>query len=690
MFKFSFNWLNELCGNNIAPDELFDILNLQGFEVKETEHLENDKIITIEVKANRADMLSHIGIAREVCAFKNMSIPKIDKANLKEDNNSFPINIKFANDHSCRRFSGIIINNIDNRVSTPEYIKNRLEKLGVNCINAVVDIVNYIMLELGQPMHTYDIDKLSENTVSVCKSDVDDKIITLGNKEAQIKKGDIVISNNNKILCVAGIIGTESSTVDTNTKNILLESAVFDEISVRLTSRHMKISTPSSFRFERGVNIDSTKDVAYICVKKINEICGGDICKILFDYYPDKVTDNILPLRCSRANELIGCGLTADQMVSFLERYDFRCKKDGEDNIIVIPPMYRSDVLKEVDIIEEITRIYGYDNIKPIMPTIQVQYSKNYVWDNVDILRNILVGLGFNEVINYAFIPADITKFLGVQKDHFLYSDLKLQNAISPMYCLMRPTLVYSLISSLSYNYSRNNTDLSLFEIGRVYFKDENKDTGCSETDTLGIILSGNRLERGWGIDKDIKYTYYDLLNYVNLLFNEFGRKFDLKKENYPFFEDSSGYSIINENGIRIGFLGEIKKEEVKNIQNIKLIRDKVFYFETYIKYFNNKNKLLKFESKFPNVKRRYNLLCKKDVLSKDIVNEIRASSALITSAVIKDVYYDKNILSDSHAILYEVEYCSKEYTLTSEEISKIEEKFLNSLILKFGITIKK
>jgi phenylalanyl-tRNA synthetase beta chain len=672
------------------PDELFDILNLQGFEVKEKEHSKNDTVITIEVKANRADMLSHIGIAREICAFKNMNIPKINRTDLKEDNNSFPINIKFANDHSCRRFSGIIINNIDNTASTPEYIKNRLEKLGVNCINAVVDIANYIMLELGQPMHTYDIDKLSGNMINVCKADADGKITTLGNKEAQIKKGDIVISDNNKVLCVAGIIGTESSTVDINTKNILLESAIFDEISVRLTSRRMKISTPSSFRFERGVNIDSTKDIACTCAKKINEICGGDICKVLFDYYPDKVTDNIISLRCSRANELIGCSLTIDQIVNLLNKYDFKCKKDGKNNITVISPPYRLDVLKEVDIIEEIARIYGYDNIKPIMPTIQVQYSKNYVWDNIDILRNILVGLGFNEVINYAFIPADVTKFLKVPKGHFLYSDLKLQNAISPMYCLMRPTLVYSLISSLSYNYSRNNTDLSLFEIGRVYFKDENKDTGCSETDTLGIILSGCRLERGWGIDKDVKYTYYDLLNYVNLLFSEFGQAFELKEENYPFFEDSSGYSIINENGIRIGFLGEIKKEEVKNIQNIKLIKDKIFYCEAYIKYFNNKNKLLKFESKFPNIKRSYNLLCKKDTFSKDIVNDIKASSKLITSVVIKDVYYDKNIPSDSHAILYEVEYCSKEYTLTSEEISEIEKRFLNSLIAKYGIIIKK
>ena len=131
----------------------------------------------------------------------------------------------------------------------------------------------------------------------------------------------------------------------------------------------------------------------------------------------------------------------------------------------------------------------------------------------------MLVGLGFNEVVNYAFIPEDVTKFLGLEKNHFLYSDLKLQNPISPMYCLMRPTLIYSLLNSLSYNYSRNNTDLSLFEIGRTYFKDETQDTGCKEIDTIGIILSGNRLDRGWGIDKDIKYTYYDLLNYVNLIF---------------------------------------------------------------------------------------------------------------------------------------------------------------------------
>lgn len=690
MFKFSFNWLNELCGGELTPDELFNILNLQGFEVKSEQNLGSDRVITIEVKANRADMLSHIGIAREVCAFKSLSIPKIEKANLKEDNNSFPINIEFANDNSCRRFSGIIINGIDNTVSTPEYIKNRLEELGVNCVNAVVDIANYVMLELGQPMHTYDIDKISGNTIKVCKSNADSKIVTLGNKEAQIKKGDIVISDDSKVLCVAGIIGTESSTVDTNTKNILLESAIFDEISVRLTSRRMKISTPSSFRFERGININSAKDIAYICAKKVIEICQGKMYDISFDYYPNKVQDNILTLRGSRANELIGCNLTVDQMITLLEKYDFKCIKNGEDSVDVTSPSYRLDVLKEVDIIEEIARIYGYDNIKPVMPTIQVQYNKNYIWDNIDVLRNMLVGLGFNEVVNYSFIPEDITKFLGLKKDHFLHSDLKLQNPISPMYCLMRPTLIYSLLSSLSYNYSRNNTDLSLFEIGRTYFKDETQDTGCKEIDTIGIILSGNRLDRGWGIDKDIKYNYYDLLNYVNLLFKEFGQMFELKQEEYPFFEDNSGYSIVNEDGIRIGFLGEVEKEKVKNIQNLKLIKNKIFYLEIYIKYFNDESKLLKFESKFPNIKRYYNLLCKKDILSRSVISEIEEASKLIRSVVVKDIYYDKSIFPDSHAVLYEVEYCSKEYTLTSEEISEIENRFLSSLNKKFGIDFKK
>ena len=679
-----------MCGGDLTPDELFNILNLQGFEVKSEQNLGNDRVITIEVKANRADMLSHIGIAREVCAFKGLSIPKIDKADLKKDNGYFPINIEFTNDSSCRRFSGIIIKGIDNTVSTPKYIKNRLEELGVNCVNAVVDIANYIMLELGQPMHTYDIDKISGNTIKVCKSNTDSKIVTLGNKEAQIKKGDIVISDDSKVLCIAGIIGTESSTVDINTKNILLESAVFDEVSVRLSSRRMKISTPSSFRFERGINIDSTEDIAYICAKKIMEICNGKICDVSFDYYPNKIQDNTLTLRCSRTNELIGCNLTVDQMIDRLEKYDFKCIKNGEDDINVTSPAYRLDIFKEVDIIEEIARIYGYDNIDPVMPAIQIQYNKNHIWDNIDVLRNILVGLGFNEVVNYAFIPEDITKFLGIKKDHFLYSDLKLQNPISPMYCLMRPTLIYSLISSLSYNYARNNTDLSLFEVGRTYFKDETQDTGCKEIDTIGIILSGNRLERGWGIDKDVKYNYYDLLNYVNILFNEFGQKFDLIQEKYPFFEDNTGYSIMNEDGARIGFLGEIKKQDLKNIQNLKLVKNKIFYLEIYIKYFNSKNKLLKFESKFQNIKRYYNLLYKKDILSKSIIDEIEGSSKLVRSVIVKDIYKDKNISSDSHAVLYEVEYCSDESTLTSEGIVDIENKFLSSLNKKFDVNLKK
>ena len=214
MFKFSFNWVNNICKTITPLKEMLNILNLQGFEVKSCQEVDNDNIITVEVKANRPDILSHIGIAREICEFKNIAIPRIPKNTIEIDNDNFPLSIKIVDSDICSRFSGIIIKDIDNTVKTPDYIKSKLESLGINCINAVVDIANYIMLEFGQPMHTYDLDKIEQNIIKIYNSKEKVKIHTLGHVEIEVPKDSILISDSSKILCLAGIIGEENSAID--------------------------------------------------------------------------------------------------------------------------------------------------------------------------------------------------------------------------------------------------------------------------------------------------------------------------------------------------------------------------------------------------------------------------------------------------------------------------------------------
>ena len=689
MFKFSYNWLKDYIGNKINFKELLNVLNLQGFEFQGNQNINDDIVTAIEVKANRPDMLSHMGIAREVQAFYEEDISKPKKSTLLIQNEKFPIKINVENKNICKRFCGLVIKNIDNNVQTPEYIKKRLSALGINIVNPVVDIANYVMIDMGQPLHSYDLDKISGKVLNIKKSNKEFDLTTLDGTKSKIEKNDIIICDEKETLCVAGIIGAETSSVQKDTKNILLEAAVFDDVSVRLTSRRLKISTPSSFRFERGVNANYSLDILNKCADMITEICGGEILNCAFDYKSQELKPEKINLSIKNCNRLLGTNFDFRTVVNYLEKYDFKCEIASENDISVIVPSYRLDVKKEVDLIEEVARIHGYDNIESVMPTIMTGYNKNEIWSKIDMLRNIMVGFGFFETINYSFIPSDIMNILGIEKTEDIYSELVLQNPIARDYALMRPTLVYSLLNCLAYNYSIGNQNLKLFECGRVYFKDETKDTNCREIDTFAFICSGNRESKGRGINKDIKFTFYDLLGYLNTIMNNFGQKFDLKQNNYKFLEEGSGFDILVNNQ-KIGYVGELNKSKIGKITNAKLIKDKIFYCEFYVNGISKTVKQIKFESKFPPVKRQYNLVQKIDTSSNDVIKTIKSQSDIIREVSVKDIYVDKTFNENEYAVLYEINYCSKTSTLTLETIEKIENNFLDEINKKYGISLKK
>lgn len=688
MFKFSFEWLKDYCDFDISPKEAFDILNLQGFEFQGKEHINSDIVTAIEVKANRPDMLYHMGIAREINAYKNKKLPCVPRSDMLVDNKNFPVKINVKDPKICKRYCAVILEGIDNKAVLPEYITNRLSAMGINSVNPVVDIANYVMLDMGQPLHSYDFSKISGSELNISKSKSDLKITTLGEKEDSIPSGSIMISDSEHTLCVAGIIGTNFATVTSDTQKIVLESAVFNEVDVRITSRASKISTPSSFRFERGVNADATKDILSVCAEMILKICGGKLLSPAFDYYPNEEAPKEISLDLKRVNLLLGTSLTAKQVVSYLEKYEFKCTIISDEVINVVSPRYRLDILQEADLIEEIARMYGYDNIPAVMPTTRIGYTKNEVWNNKDKIRDILIGLNFSEVINYSFIPFDTMERLGISRGDDMYSDILLQNPISNAYSLMRPTLVYSLLNSLAYNYSIKNTNLALFELGRTYFRNDKFSTGCEEKEMCGFAISGVRIPRGWGNSKDIKYNYYDIISYLDILMSSFGNKFELKAVNYNFFESGSGYEIFLED-TKVGVLGKIDKKCFGFIKNLKLVKDDIFYCEFRVDKVNYKSKKLKFESKYPPVNRLYNFVQNKNITAEEVIASIKSVSEMVKDITVKDIYHDKNMGDNEHAVLYEINYCSKFSTLTLEAIEDIENEFMPIIESKFGLKLK-
>lgn len=687
MFKFSLDWLRDYCGKEIEYKEIMNKLKLQGFEFDGNQEVGGDIVTAIEVKANRPDMLYHMGIAREIKAFDGHEIPKIEGKAIDVDNSKFPVKINVSED-VCKRFCAVKISGVNPNVKIPEYISKRLAALGINSVNAVVDIGNYLMLDIGQPFHAYDADKIAGNELNIDKAKSESKVTTFSGESSDIKPGDIVISDSKDIKCVAGIIGSDSAAVGSKTKNIILEAAVFNEVSVRLTSRRLRISTPSSFRFERGVDSRSTLSALLRCADMIVEICGGKVETPAFDNYLAKPEKNSIDLSVRNSNRLIGIELSQNTIIEYLERYGFKCDIKDEDIIKVEIPSFRLDVIREVDLIEEVARIHGYDNIPPVMPTIMASYNKNLTWTNMDIIREVLIGLGFNETINYSFIPNDSMKLFGIEQGERLYSDLLLQNPINASYALMRPTMLYSLLNCLAYNYSISNNNLALFELGRVYFRDSNFDTGVREIDTCAFIMSGVRIPRGFGLDKDIKYNYYDVINYLKIIMDRFGESFELKRSSYKFCEDGSSYDIILEGKI-VGFIGEINSKKLGKIPNLKLVKDRVYYCEFYLSDIKNNVRKIEFESKYPPVKRLYNFVQKKDIPAKNVIDIIKSTSDIVRSVTVKDIYTDKTFAENEHSVLYEVNYCSKQSTLTAEEISAIENIFIAKLASDYSIKFK-
>lgn len=683
MFKFSIDWLKKYCGENIKSEEIFHILNMQGFEFQGKEKVGKDFITEIEVKANRPDMLSHMGIAREIKAFKNEVLPSIPKSNFKVKNEKYKFNIKDKT--CCKRFSTVLIRNVDNTVETPSYIKEKLEAMGVNTLNAVVDILNYVMFDLGQPMHCYDYNKIEGSELSIERSKSNFKFKTL-NEEVEIQSGDIIIKDKERPLCLAGIIGGDEVAVTKESKDILIEAAVFDEISVRVTSRRIKVSTPSSFRFERGIDIQKTVDILSECAKLVVCNCGGNIDNDIFDYYPEEKKPDVIHLSIKNTNKLLGTNLNCGIITSLLEKYGYKCKTLSDEFMEVTVPSHRILVSQEVELIGEIARIYGYDNIAAIMPVVRIGYENNRILNCSRKIREMLLSMNFCETINYSFIPETFMESIGVDKKDPIYSDVLLENPISNAYALMRPTLLYSLLNCLAYNYSIRNSDLALFELGRTYFKDSSTDTGYKELDTCGFIMSGTRIPKGWGYDKETKYDYYDLLSYLKNIMDYFGQEYTFKPLNYEFCEVS--YEIIS-NGRRIGFIGELKKNKCEIVKNIKLIKDKIFYCEFYVDSIVWKDKKLKFESKYPPVKRLYNFVHSKNVSAEDIIRTIKDSSELITKVLIRDVYESNKLKNGEHAVLYEVVYCSKDSTLVLDNIEKIEHIFISKLKEKYSAELK-
>ncbi|MDA9107292.1 phenylalanine--tRNA ligase subunit beta [Flavobacteriaceae bacterium] len=642
----------------------------------------SDSIFNIGLTPNRSDAMSHHGVARDLRAalmHKGLKTELLTPSvsNFHINSRTKKINIKISNQSLCQRFSGVCIENIKVE-SSPKWLQNKLKSIGLSPVNNVVDITNYILHELGQPLHAYDLEKIKSNTIEVKTLKEDTAFTTLDGLERKLNETDLMVCDKNKPMCIAGVYGGDYHGVSNETKSIFLESAYFNPVSIRKTAKAHSINSDASFRFERGVNIELVEYALKRAAILICEFCGGKICSDLIDEYPKKTESKSILLNFEKTNKLIGQEIPTEEIKSILTSLDFKINNITETGVGITVPSYRHDVTRECDVVEEILRIYGFNEInlsnKLSISLNTIDQNKHFKTES--IISSYLNSLGFNEIMNNSLTNNE----LDIEKR----KSVKIINSISSDVSQLRTSLLESSLKTLKYNLNRKNSNTNFYEFGKIY---ENTLENNKESRRLGILFSGNIIEKTWNSDV-VKADFYTLKNIVLNIFKRLSINVSEKTMNFEGLENVLG---MFKNDKRIAVLGEVTKE----YKSIIGINQDVYYASIDIDLLLNNltSELHKYMniSKFPSVNRELNFLFNNDIHYSEIEILLFQNSKIkkLISMSLSDVYIDKKLPEGKKSYTLSFRLMDNEKTLTEKEIQSTMNKIQNIIENKFIATLR-
>lgn len=655
----------------------------------------NDTIFDFEIHSNRPDLMSIIGIAREVAAITDnkLKTPEI-KIKEKDERIEKDIAVKIEAEDLCPRYAGRVIKDIKIEES-PLWLKWKLRLLGARPINNIVDITNFVMMETGQPLHAFDLDLVKGKTIIVRKSRPGETICTLDDVERQLPSNSLVIADTEGAIALAGIMGGKYSEIDQNTKNVFLESAYFNSVNNRRSTAKFGIRTEASNRFEKGID----KEVQIYALDRaadlISKIAMGKISSGKIDtneklYQPCKIN-----LRIKRVNRILGQLLDKDEsktknkIINILDKLEFKVVEDKGEYIEVIPPSFRGDVEREIDIIEEIARIYGYDKIKPtLFNTTIVQEGKNFRFRVIDQVRETLIGCGLNEVITYSFVSPDIFDRIRIPERHKLRNTIKIKDPMTRDHSLMRTSLISSLLEVIKWNTNRQAELVKIFEVGRIYLPYPDKPNSLPNEK---LIIAGaiNKTGRGDIWEKSFSLDIFDVKGIIETVFQGLKVKnWEVVPGNHPAFHPLRNGKIIIR-GEEVGIFGEIHPEVINNYR----IPGKVNLFEIdFENLLPSVSSDIKFcvLPKYPSVQRDLALIVKEEILSADIIKTIKSiDEKLIKKVILFDIFKGKQIGDGYKSLAYSVVFQAEDRTLIDQEVENIFKKIREKLIAKFNAKIR-
>jgi len=681
--KFSYNWLKEYFDKLPDSEKLVDLLANHVFEIDDVKKQGKDYILDIDILANRSDCFSYNGIAKEISAIldKKIKLPKkIELKNTTKQGKEFNIEIKEK--ELCSRYSAILIKNIKVKES-PKWLKEKLEASGLNSINNIVDATNYTMLETGQPIHAFDFSKISEKKIIVRKSKKGEKIITLDDNKFVLEDDVLVIADSKDPLAIAGIKGGKKAEIDKNTKDILIESANFQQLAIRKASQKLALRTDSSSRFEHSLDPNLTIEALKRIVVLIKEISGGDIKEIV-DVYPRPIKPWKIKLEIEKIERLLGIEIPIRNIIKILEILGINppaggIKKDIKSIFVEIPTI-RKDIVEQEDLIEEICRIYGIDKIPARAPLIYAKSTdRNEPVFIEEKIRNFLKELRFNEVFNYSLISKK-------QKDVFKYTNhslIELENPLSSEFQYLRPSLIPNLLDSAKKNL-RYFDEFQLFEIGKIFNPINGKQSsfgiqGIDEKKSLVFLFinKNKKIElEDFRLLKGATETFLQELGITDYEFDEIN---PLISERIIYWHPKR-LASIKAQGKDIGLIGEIHPNLLRKLNINANIMIASFNLEKLI---NTSREELDFSpiSIYPAVVRDISILVPLETKIETVVQKIdQLGSKLLLDTDLFDIYKEEKLLKGKQSLAFRLVFQSKDKTLSSEEIDNLMKKIIIGL----------
>ena len=677
--KFTLSWLKDFVGVKIPPQKLADKLTMAGIEVVSLDERGADYVFEIEITSNRPDWLSVIGIAREVAAITNSKLKVASrKSQVASQKKQLPFYIKVEDKRDCPLYTAKIIKGI--KVGpAPEWMRKRLELIGCRSVNNIVDITNYCLFTYGHPLHAFDLDKLNSDTIIVRRAKHNEKITTISDKAVSLDGEILVIADKDKPVAVAGVIGGKDTEVRENTKAILLESAVFNPVVVRRSRGRLGIQTESAYRFERGADFQTAVAASLKALTLIQELAAGRCVQEKSTALPQR-KNKAIALAAASVEKVLGINISPSRIRAILSHLGFKVKQKTKGNFIVELPAFRQDAKLEIDLIEELARISGYEQIPASLPQVKPRLIPCPERDLIASIKNMLLGLGLNEVITYSLIDRDLIR--GYSPEAEPVEVVEILNPLSKEQEILRPLIGPSLIKCVAHNLNQKQGSVNIFEIANI-FPGHAQGSPRQEL-VLGIALCGEKsllLEQG--LVKE-KMGFLHLKGILEMIFQRLGLN------GYRLVTDKAGEICV--------FLGQeklcsLRKVNREFLNKLDIKNKEVFTAEVYLdKVFPHVELKKKFKEMavYPGILRDISLVLKEDIHAEGVLSVIKETAGpLLQEAGVTDYYKGRQIPAGLRSLTISCLYRSGERTLTDEEVNPLHARVLQALVDKFGVQIR-